>query len=149
MTDFTPNYPHHQPYPGRPAAAPPAGELAGITGEVSPDSQALVWGIVASEHAAALMDLLTQQYEQRQAGAMPSHEDNMKLGRSIGYHRDSHTVADKVAGMWALINVRNGVEVDFADDRCMPIGCDNGVHVPGCPYEARDDDATGQDGEAG
>jgi hypothetical protein len=139
------------PYPGRPAATPPgtsAREMAGITGAVSPDSQALVWGIVASEHAAALMDLLTQQYEQREAGTIPATEDNMKLVRAIGYHRDSHTVADKVAGMWALINVRTGVEVDFEDDRCMPIGCDNGVHVPGCQYEARDD-ATGQDGEAG
>lgn len=134
-------------YPGRPAATPPgtsAREMAGITGAVSPDSQALVWGIVASEHAAALLDLLTQQYEQRQAGAILAHEENMKLGRSIGYHRDSHAVADKVAGMWALIN--STVPSYFEDDRCQPIGCDNGVHVPGCQYEARD---AGQDGEAG
>lgn len=142
--------PAYLPYPGRPAATPPgtsAREMAGVTGEVSPDSQALVWGIVASEHAAALLDLLTQQYEQRQAGTISAHEDNMKLGRSIGYHRDSHAVADKVAGMWALINSTT-VPSDWEDDRCQPIGCDNGVHVPGCQYEARDADA-GQDGEAG
>lgn len=24
---------------------------------------------------------------------------------------------------------------------CQPIGCDNGIHVPGCPFEAIDADA--------
>jgi hypothetical protein len=124
-----PNYPHHQPYPGRPAAAPPgtsAGELAGITGEVSPDSQALVWGIVASEHGAALLGLLTQQHEQAEAGTVPTADDALKLMRGITYHRDSHAVADKVAGMWALINSTT-MPSEWQDD----------------------DDATGQDGEAG
>lgn len=26
---------------------------------------------------------------------------------------------------------------------CQPIGCDNGIHVPGCPFEAIDADAAG------
>jgi len=144
-----PNYPHHQPYPGRPAATPPgtsATALAGITGEVSPDSQALVWGLTASEHAAALLDLLTQNYEQAKGGTILPAEGSMNIGQAITYHRESHAVADKVAGMWALIGVRLASE-DYEDDRCQPIGCDNGVHVPGCQYEARD--ATGQDGEPG
>jgi hypothetical protein len=24
------------------------------------------------------------------------------------------------------------------DDRCQPIGCDSGIHRPGCKYEERD-----------
>ena len=27
---------------------------------------------------------------------------------------------------------------EFSDDRCQPIGCDSGIHRPGCKYADRD-----------
>lgn len=34
--------------------------------------------------------------------------------------------------------VRYVLSGEDSDDRCQPIGCDSGIHLPGCKYEERD-----------
>lgn len=48
-----------------------------------------------------------------------------------------HLAAEHVAGVIDILDAP--AELDEEDDRCQPIGCDNGVHLPGCRYVELDD----------
>jgi hypothetical protein len=92
-----------------------ATELMGITGQVDPGAQAIVWGVTASAHAAEALTALAEQQDMRASAKVLTGEETLRLVRLIDYHTKAHAIADKAAGMWALINSTMPTEYDEAD----------------------------------
>lgn len=64
----------------------------------------------------------------------------MPLDRNEEFEQMPEGMPDVPPGVDAQEWMRIELEIDGMDNRCQPIGCDSGYHLPGCPYQAIDEE---------
>jgi len=96
-----------QPDPTALADEHRANRTFGDRPEVDAGAQALVWALTASQHGAELLELLHARFEGNEDNGFRAPEvvRELRAGREleIAYHREAHSVAEKLAGMWGIV----------------------------------------------
>lgn len=82
---------------------PPIAEDYPYGTKVDAGAQALVWALTASQHGTELIEMLTTKRVREDSGRVPTANEFLIEDRGITYHEKTFGVAERIAGMWALV----------------------------------------------